>query len=423
MSEKIHVLIVDDLPETRENVRKLLQFESDVEVVAQAGDGEEAVQLAREYKPDIILMDINMPGLDGIAASQAISRSVPSAQIIIMSVQSEADYLRRAMLAGARDFLMKPFSGDELVMAVRRVHQMRPALPAAAPQTGGPAQVDASGQPRRQGQIIAVYSPKGGSGCTTIAINLAVALSTQEQKVVLVDASLQFGDVAVMLNLRSAASIVDLIDHINDLDRDLVNSVTIPHKSGLQVMMAPPKPEMAELVKDEHMKKVLQQLREAYDFVVVDTSSSLDDVALSVLDTADRILLVTQQNLPTLKNVSRFFDLANSLNYEREKIFLIVNRENKRLGISVNDIANTLKRPVMAMIPIDDDAVSRAADQGLPLVLGSARKRPIAQAMTRLGNLTIQELRSPSSSKKSEKESKPSFLGRLFGRRSQVASG
>src|SRR5690606_15844990 len=151
MSEKIHVLIVDDLPETRENVRKLLQFESDVEVVAQAGDGEEAVQLAREYKPDIILMDINMPGLDGIAASQAISRSVPSAQIIIMSVQSEADYLRRAMLAGARDFLMKPFSGDELVMAVRRVHQMRPALPAAAPQTGGPAQVDASGQPRRQG--------------------------------------------------------------------------------------------------------------------------------------------------------------------------------------------------------------------------------------------------------------------------------
>lgn len=138
MSEKIRVLIVDDLPETRENVRKLLQFESDIEVIAQAGTGDQAVELAKQHKPDIILMDINMPGLDGISASQAITQSVPSAQIIIMSVQSEADYLRRAMLAGARDFLMKPFSGDELVSAVRRVYQMRPVVvaPAVSEQVG-----------------------------------------------------------------------------------------------------------------------------------------------------------------------------------------------------------------------------------------------------------------------------------------------
>jgi pilus assembly protein CpaE len=101
MTEKIRVLIVDDLPETRENVRKLLQFESDVDVIAQAASGEQAVELAKEHAPDIILMDINMPGLDGIAASQTIMQSVPSAQIVIMSVQSEADYLRRAMLAGS----------------------------------------------------------------------------------------------------------------------------------------------------------------------------------------------------------------------------------------------------------------------------------------------------------------------------------
>ncbi len=143
MSDKIRVLIVDDLPETRENVRKLLQFESDIEVIAQAGNGEQAVELARQHRPDIILMDINMPGLDGIRASQSIVQHVPSTQIIIMSVQSEADYLRRAMLAGARDFLMKPFSGDELVSAIRRVNTMRPAQ-REAPQPAVMERVDRS---------------------------------------------------------------------------------------------------------------------------------------------------------------------------------------------------------------------------------------------------------------------------------------
>jgi pilus assembly protein CpaE len=113
MAENIRVLIVDDLPETRENVRKLLQFESDIEVIGQAGNGEEAIEMARQFQPDIILMDINMPGVDGIGASQQISEIAPMVQIIIMSVQSDPNYLRRAMMAGARDFLTKPFGGDE----------------------------------------------------------------------------------------------------------------------------------------------------------------------------------------------------------------------------------------------------------------------------------------------------------------------
>ncbi|WP_420630221.1 ATP-binding protein [Candidatus Leptofilum sp.] len=130
MSGNIRVIIVDDLPETRENVRKLLQFESDIEVIGQAGTGEEAVQMAKEHQPDIILMDINMPGIDGIGASQQITESVPTVQIIIMSVQSDPNYLRRAMMAGARDFLTKPFGGDEVVAAIRRVHDKRPFITA-----------------------------------------------------------------------------------------------------------------------------------------------------------------------------------------------------------------------------------------------------------------------------------------------------
>ena len=136
-TDKIRVLIVDDIPETRENVRKLLAFETDVEVVGVAATGREAVQLARDLQPNIVMMDINMPDMDGITAVEMITRDVPIAQVIMMSVQSEADYLRRSMLAGARDFLTKPFTSEDLVSTIRRVHRMgqtrAATLAAAAP--------------------------------------------------------------------------------------------------------------------------------------------------------------------------------------------------------------------------------------------------------------------------------------------------
>ncbi|MFW5941581.1 MAG: response regulator [Chloroflexota bacterium] len=427
MSEKIRVLIVDDLPETRENVRKLLQFESDVEVIAQAGTGEQAVEMAKQHRPDIILMDINMPGLDGIGASQAIVQNVPSAQIIIMSVQSEADYLRRAMLAGARDFLMKPFSGDELVSAIRRVHQMRPSDAGRAPQvqTAQPERGSRPAPVKTEGHIVSIYSPKGGSGCTTIAVNLAVALAEQGHETLLIDGSLQFGDVAVTLNMKPSTSIIDLIDRMSELDADLVSSVVVKHQSGLKVLMAPPRPEMADLVTEDKIKTLLELLRESFDVIIIDTSSSLNDVALAMLDMSDRIFLVTQQSLPTLKNVSRFFDLAETLDYERKKVLLIVNRASERAGISVKDIADTLKRPVITTIPVDDELASRAADQGRPLVSGKNRKRPIAAALLRLAELTLVQFEDrPETDRQEQKSEKLPLWKRLFGfgRRSEAVS-
>src|SRR5258707_4492549 len=130
----IKVLIVDDIPETRENLKKLLAFESDIEVVGTASTGREGLELAKDLLPDIILMDINMPDMDGIAATEAISKAVPSTSVVMMSVQSEADYLRRAMLAGARDFLTKPIYGEGLYATVRSVYERRLQIAAQAVQ-------------------------------------------------------------------------------------------------------------------------------------------------------------------------------------------------------------------------------------------------------------------------------------------------
>ncbi|MDX1663801.1 MAG: response regulator [Candidatus Promineifilaceae bacterium] len=430
MSDKIRVLIVDDLAETRENVRKLLQFESDVEVIAQAGSGEEALEMAKEHRPDIILMDINMPGLDGISASQAIVQAVPSTQIVIMSVQSEADYLRRAMLAGARDFLMKPFSGDELISAVRRVHQMRPASARRGKAANGTEdvqyQIGEAQQDRKErdaGRIVTVYSPKGGTGSTVLAVNLAVAIADQGHRTLLVDCSLQFGDVAVMLNLRPTRTLVDLVERMTDLEMDLISSVVSEHKaSGLRVLLAPNRPEMADLVTADSIRTVLQYVQDHFDYIVVDTHSSLDEVTLAVLDIAHQIILVAQPSLPALKNTSRFYDVAETLDYDREKITLVVNNVTNGVGISTKDIAGTLKRPVELAIPSAPRAVSRSIDQGQPLVL-ARHKEPVSSALISLAEQTVRALSPEATAGRKEQEEgeKLSFWQRLFGRRFGVA--
>jgi pilus assembly protein CpaE len=382
--EKIRVLIVDDIAETRENLRKLLYFENDIEVVGAAISGEEGIQMAQELEPHIVLMDINMPGVDGITASEAISQEVPTAQVIMMSVQGEADYLRRSMLAGAREFLIKPFSSDELVSSIRRVYELGAAQRARYQAPAPPVSMVAPGQPlpsEEMGKVISVFSPKGGTGCSTIATNLAIALQMEtEAKVILVDGSLQFGDAAVLLNLKPVRTIADLVPHVDELDRELVNSVIVPHSSGIKTLLAPPRPEMADLVVPDHMKKILNELKRSFDFIIVDTWTSLHDLVLTIMDVSDRIILITTPDIPSIKNTKLFFEVTEALGYSSEKIFLTLNKVDRRSNIRAEDIETGVKHPVAATLALDERVATLAANQGSPFVVGAVSS-PIAQSV------------------------------------------
>lgn len=414
MSAKIRVLIVDDLVETRQNVAKLLQFESDIDVIGQASGGQEAIALVQQLLPDVVLMDINMPGVDGIAASKSIMQAVPSTQIIIMSVQSEADYLRRAMLAGARDFLMKPFSGEQLAVAIRSVYAIRPEFVAPIPRNNHHAAAHAVA--RKAGKILSVYSPKGGVGCSTMALNLAVQFALSKHSTLLLDGSFQFGDVGVMLNIKSTSTILDLMERADELDADLINSVVLTHDSGLKVLLAPPRPEMAELVTVPRLEKLLTSLRQTFEYVIIDMSKALSDVNLTILDHSDHVLLLTEPGLPSLKSASLFYDLAQGLKYRPSKIMLVVNRASTKLGVSVKDIAGILKQPVLAAIPEDDAAVT-AATRGYPLVSGPAQRRPIAAAIAALARQLLEKMQPEPEMQLAAETARPARLSRLFGSR------
>jgi pilus assembly protein CpaE len=373
---KTRVLIVDDIAETRENIRKLLQFEADIEVVGMARTGREGIQLAKETRPHVVLMDINMPDMDGIQATEIIAKDVPSAQIIIVSVQSDTDYLRRAMLAGARDFLSKPPPADELVNTIRRLGQLsqqREALISSQPSFGGPG----GGAKGLAGKVISVYSPKGGAGCTMLATNLAVALHTEDTKVVVVDANLQFGDVGVFMNLQGKFSLVHLAERSGEEDDDFLQSVLVTHPSGVKVLLGPPTPEDAELVNAPQLKKVLETLRPHFHYIIVDTSAVLRDVELALFDSSDRVLLVATPDIPSLANIKKFFDLVDKLEYPPEKLLLLLNRVDRRGGISAAAVEETLKHAVRGQIQLDDKTVLASINSGVPFVTGPRSLPPV----------------------------------------------
>jgi len=389
---KIRLLLVDDIPETRENLRKLLFFESDIEVVGAATNGEEGIQMAVELRPDIVLMDINMPGVDGISASERISQQVPFTQIIMMSVQGEADYLRRSMLAGAREFLIKPFSSDELVSSIRRVYQLgasrRQAMPAMVQTPTGRAAA-AEAAPRKTGKIVSVFSAKGGVGCSTIAVNLAIALQQNVAiKVAVVDTSLQFGDVGVLLNLYASRTIADLATNVDEIDEELLSDVFIAHSSGIKALLAPPRPEVADTVTPALVSDVLQRLKMMFDVVLVDTGSMLDDVVLNVLDLSDKIIVVTTPEIPAIKDAKLFFEVTEALEYERDRIMFVLNKADKRINIRAEDIEANIKYPIQGQLPLDERTVTTAVNQGVPYVLGS-KNSLLAQATVHLGQRLV----------------------------------
>jgi pilus assembly protein CpaE len=384
MSKKIRILVVDDVPESRDSIGKLLRFETDMEVVGTAGEGREAVHKVLQLKPDIVLMDINMPDMDGITAATQITQQAPNSAVIMMSIQNEADYLRRSMQAGAREFLVKPFSLDDLVRSIRDVYVNRRIV--AVPQQTAVLKEPTLPSGER-GQMVCVFSPKGGTGRSTLIANLAIATKLATKKrVALVDADLLFGDLAVLLNLPVNKTVCDLAANIRQLDEDLLADVMVAHSSGVKVLLAPASPQQAEKVTADHLRAVLNVIVSNFDYVFVDLRPSFEEHNLAVMDLSDTILLVLANELTSLKNARLYLEVAELLGYAREKVRLILNRATAPSAVTVAAISENLRRPIEATIVDDARTVITSVNEGVPYVIAAPESKVAkdVQAVVRL---------------------------------------
>ncbi|MBA3533310.1 MAG: response regulator [Ardenticatenales bacterium] len=442
--EKIQVMLVDDIADTRENMKKLLFFEDDIEVVGTAGSGEEGIEIAKKLNPHVVIMDINMPGIDGITAAEILTREVPGIQIIMMSVQGETDYIRRSMLAGAREFLIKPPTVEQVVTSIRRVYalskqvrgqmqllQQAQAAVAAIPQTGG--QAGAHGQHPGQGaggkgkggELIAVFGTKGGVGTSSIAVNMAIAIQEQQPdaRVAVLDGNTEFGDLSVLLNLNVQRTIVDLLS-VEELEGQVqfVQDAFVPHASGIKVMPGS-SPAEAELVSSEQMKRVIDALRGMFNYLIFDTRPTFGEPILTILDNADTIVLVTTADIPSIRNARLFFEVADQLEYPKEKVVLVLNKYDTQGTVSSQAIQASIKHPIVAELPRDDRVANAAIQQGLPYVMGNPRSHLSIATSTlarKLRGVTVEEQQPEAHKQTKAVEEAPvkkrSLFGKLFGR-------
>ncbi len=394
--EKIRVLVVDDIAQTRENLMKLLSLEPSIFIVGGARTGGEGVSMALQHDPHVILMDINMPDMDGLEATRLIRGKIPYVQVVILTVQDDPSYMREAIVAGARDFLVKPPMVEELINAVQRAYliareekaRMPPPLPPEYASFSTPAS-----QAKDAKRIITVYSPKGGVGCTTLASNLAVALHSDSSPVIVVDACLHFGGVGISFNERSKHSLLDLTPRVEHLDPEVVNGVLINHaSSNVRILPAPEKVSDAEAVDPTQLGPLLEYLATMFSYVIVDTSTDLTEHTLAVLDASDLVLLVTSQDIPSLDRMRRFLDLAPAIGLNKDRFRMVLSRYSDKINITPERISQNFKLEISSMIPYDYAVVVPATNQGAPFMMDKKLKgRPIYKSVSDLAKLLEKE--------------------------------
>jgi pilus assembly protein CpaE len=376
------VVSICDPGATLTQITSALSSQNEFELVEVLDDQEHLGRDLHEAEAEIILIDHQLGGQASLDIIDDLALQFPDIAIVAILPNDNPLNAQQVMLAGARGFLVQPFTQVNLLSTLRRVR----VLHARQSQVQTPATVDYQDGSRPLRTLV-VYSPRGGVGCTTVAANLSIALHEETgARVLLMEGKLFFGHLDVMLNIRTHSSLADLIAHTSSMDEMLVREVVHEHISGIYTLLAPSDFQVAQGIHPQDMFAIVTGLQRYFDYIVIDTSSNLDENNVTLLDAADRILLVTSPDMAALHDVSRFTRISQSLAYPPEKVLLLLNRADCPGGVKTRDIETVTHRGIYAQIPDDPVNALRSLNRGVPLILKYPRS-PASRSFKKLAKL------------------------------------
>jgi len=377
--DRITVIIAENELSEREKLKSQLASEQGIEVIGEARDGKECLELVKRHRPAIVLVKEDLPVVNGLTVAEQLSAETPEVGVILILTGSEGQEVWHKMLrAGIKEFLTRPFPADRLLEEVRKVHGIQSKAAKHATTTVPAKPVEPEGPKRR---VITITGPRGGCGKTVIAANLAVALAGVSEKVALVDLNLWGGDVAMLLDVTPKRTLGDLLPGFGGIDYDVVDSVMSKHASGVSVLAAPLTGTFDGSTLSRYMvQSILEALRENYEYTIIDTGYANLESTLAAMDYSDLILVVVGMDLPRLRDGKLYLKNLLAANYAKEKIRVIVNRTTNSKEISSSEVETILEFPVTTQIPSDDGLVGSSVNLGQAFVSSSPGK-PVSRAI------------------------------------------
>ena len=322
---------------------------------------------------DTVVVGPNVDQRSAFELAESLRVGRPALGVVLVRRRIDTTVLAEALRAGVREVVdERDLAG--LHAAVRRSRDLAVALREQVGTTEGD---DPSGH---HGRVVTVFSAKGGCGKTTLATNMAAVLADGgRRQVCLVDLDLAFGDVAIALQLFPSHTIADAVPMGDTVDFTAVQSLLTPHSPGLSTLVAPTEPGTAESIPASLISKILHELRDHFDYVVIDTPPAFDDQVLAAFDLSDVIALIATLDIPALKNLKLTLETLDLLNYPRDRWRVVLNRADSKVGLAHSEVEKTLKTPISVQIPSSRD-VPASVNRGVPIVLDDPR-HPVSQAI------------------------------------------
>ncbi len=401
MSNVLRLAIVDPSDSARDSLKTILLGLDMVWLEAECSRYEFFSDVVAQTNPDIGVISLDKDADKALQLVEQLSQTSPTCSVLVVSGSSDGALILRAMRAGAKEFLTKPVRIEDLVGALERIRERR----------------FGHGESRSRGStVIAVAGATGGVGTTSVAVNLGCALATDPAKsVVLIDLDLSLGDADVFLDTIPDYTLVDVAQNVTRLDITLLKRSLTKHSSGLFLLPRPVQLEDAKLVTGENLQRVIGLLKATFTHLIIDLSKSYSPLDMAALDLANEILLVTQLDLPCLRNVVRLMMSFNEIEGLKDKIKIIVNRAGLDTGqISLKKAQETIGRDIFWQLPNDYRTMVEVRNNGVPLI-EQAPKAPITQSIIELAE-TLSGGPKEGEEADAAKSGKPGWLNKFTGK-------